>query len=94
MILNTVMAKDVTDREAILSDSAKQTAADILRRMQEDGTDDTKSLQIAYAKSGAFRRVLVERLGEPKPGEKYFSDPSYPLTGHKLRELCEAVLKS
>lgn len=69
----------------------KKVAADILRRLDEDGTKDDAVLMIAYREAGAFRRMLVDKLGAPKSGERWFSDPSYPLTGANLRALCEAI---
>lgn len=71
----------------------KKVAADILRRLDEDGTKDDANLMVVYRADGTFRRVLVRDLGAPKAGEKWFTDPSYPLTGAQLRALCEAVAR-
>lgn len=71
----------------------KKVAADILRRLDEDNTKSDAGLMVVYRTDGAFRRVLVRDLGAPKAGERWFSDPSYPLTGAQLRALCEAACR-
>lgn len=71
----------------------KKVAADILRRIDEDGTKDDATLLVVYREVGAFRRVLADKLGSPRAGERWFSDPSYNLTGAQLRALCEAAAR-
>lgn len=71
-----------------------EIAGHILDRMHSDGTKDAAQLMMVYREDGAFRRVLFDDLGMPPRSEKWFYDPSYSLTGARLRALCEAAMKS
>lgn len=75
-----------------MSDDPKKIAADILERMRQDETPDDVRLMIAYRDDGYIRRIVVDDLDRRKAGQERWQDPTYPLTGARLRALCKAIV--
>lgn len=75
-----------------MSDDPRKIAADILERMRQDDTPDDIRLMIAYRDDGYIRRIVVDDLDRRKCGQERWQDPSYPLTGARLRILCKAIV--